>query len=104
MADSTIAELQEEQETLQAAHDKAQASFQSARKRYGKAKDALVAFNTKYGRMLKLVVIDPDAEEEPAAEEPEPEPEPVPAPTPEPAPDPVGDGPFEDPVDTSNEE
>lgn len=105
MADEklSIEELRAEQENLQAAHDKAQASFHSARKRYGKAKDALVGFNTKYGRFLKLIVVDPEEAEEPAAEEP-PEPEPVAVAAPEPVPDPAGDGPFEEPVDTTNEE
>lgn len=69
MADPTIAELQEQQETLQTAHDKAQGSFHSARKKYAKEKQALVDFNTQYGAMLKLVVVDPDAEEAETAEE-----------------------------------
>lgn len=94
MADEklSIEELQVKQESLQEAHDRAQASFHGARTKYAKAKDALVAFNTKYGRMLKLVVVDPEPAEEP---------ETVEAPVIE---DPAGDGPFEDPVDTSTEE
>lgn len=73
---AAIEALQAEQETLQEKHDRAQTGFQAARKKYGKAKDALVAFNTKYGRMLKMVVVDPEAEEEaetvkaPVVEEP----------------------------------
>lgn len=66
----SIEELIAKQGSLQDAHDKAQQSFQGARKRYAKAKQGLVDFNQKYGRMLKLVVVDPDAEE-PAAEEAE---------------------------------
>jgi DNA-binding protein YbaB len=96
MADLTVAELQEQQEDLQQAHDKAQASFHDARTRYGKAKDQLVAFNTKYGRMLKTVVVDPEAEAD-AGEDAETE-------TVEEIADPAGDGPFEDAVDTSAEE
>ncbi len=62
MADKTIAELQQEQESLQEAHDKAQKSFMSARTKYAKTKEELTSFNSQYGRMLKVMVIDPDAE------------------------------------------
>ncbi len=98
-----LKELTGTQEMLQDKHDRAQASFQAARAKYAKAKDALVTFNTKYGRYLKMVVADPDAEEAPAeAEEPTAEaPETVEVPVVE---DPAGDGPFEDPVDTSGDD
>lgn len=94
MADEklSIEELQAKQEELQEKHDRAQASFHGARTKYAKAKEALVAFNTKYGRLLKQLVI--DQAEEAAAEEPETVEVPV-------VEDPAGDGPFEDPVDTS---
>lgn len=95
MADSTIPELQFEQESLQAKHDSAQGSFHGARTKYAKAKQALVDFNDKYGRMLKAAEQQaalPSAEEQvPAAEDPAPVVE-------EPA-----EG-FPDAVDTSNEE
>jgi hypothetical protein len=52
----TIEELHGKQESLQNTHDKAQASFQASRVKYAKAKQGLIDFNQKYGRMLKLVV------------------------------------------------
>lgn len=67
---AAIEALQQEQEELQEKHDRAQTSFHAARTKYGKAKDALVAFNTKYGRMLKLVVIQPEAQPESDEDEP----------------------------------
>lgn len=62
MSDPTIAELQEQQETLQAAFEKEQKKFQNQRGKYAAAKQAYVDFNTQYGAMLKLVVVDPEAE------------------------------------------
>jgi len=94
---AAIEALQAEQETLQEKHDRAQTGFHAARTKYGKAKDALVAFNTKYGRMLKMVVVDPEAEEEEAPAE-EPEIIVVPEEPEEPA------GGFPDAIDTSAEE
>ncbi len=60
MADEklTIEELFGAQEVLQDKHDKAQALFQASRGRYAKAKQGLTDFNQKYGRMLKLVVVE----------------------------------------------
>lgn len=69
MADPTIAELQEQQETLQAAFEKEQKKFQTQRGKYAVAKQEYVDFNAQYGAMLKLVVVDPDAEESETAEE-----------------------------------
>ena len=66
MADDPKAQieaLQKEQEKLQDKFDKAQASFHAMRDKYAKAKQALLDFNAKYGRMLKLVVIQPEAQE-----------------------------------------
>ena len=66
MADDPQAQIESllaEQEKLQDKYDKAQASFHAMRDKYAKAKQALVDFNAKYGRMLKLVVLQPPAEE-----------------------------------------
>lgn len=90
---AAIEALQAEQEGLQEKHDRAQTGFHAARAKYAKAKDALVAFNTKYGRMLKMVVVDPEAPE-PAEEAPAEEPETAEEPAEV----------FPDAVDTSAEE
>ena len=57
-----IEELQAEQEKLQDKFDKAQASFHAMRDKYAKAKQNLIDFNAKYGRMLKLIVVNEEAE------------------------------------------
>jgi hypothetical protein len=47
--------LQKEKDELQAAFEKEQKKYQAQRSKYAKAKQGLVDFDTKYGRVLKLV-------------------------------------------------
>lgn len=54
----TIEQLLEKQEALQASFEHEQGKFQAARTKFAKKKQALTDFNAKYGRMLKLVVVE----------------------------------------------
>ena len=54
----TIEQLLEMQAALQESYEHEQKKFQSARTKFSKKKQALLDFNAKYGRMLKLVVIE----------------------------------------------
>jgi len=59
MADEklSIEELQQKQTALQESFEHEQGKFQAARTKYANKKQALTDFNNKYGRMLKLVVV-----------------------------------------------
>ena len=53
-----IEELFEAQAALQESYEHEKGKFASARTKFAKKKQALLDFNAKYGRMLKLVVVE----------------------------------------------
>lgn len=59
----TIEQLLEAQAALQESYDHEKGKFQAARTKFAKKKQALLDFNGKYGRMLKLVVIEAEKAE-----------------------------------------
>lgn len=58
-----IESLFEKQAALQESYDHEKGKFQSARTKFAKKKQALLDFNAKYGRMLKLVVVEAEKAE-----------------------------------------
>lgn len=53
-----VEDLLQEQAALQESYDHEKGKFASARTKFAKKKQALLDFNGKYGRMLKLVVVE----------------------------------------------
>lgn len=52
---SSVAELEQMSDSLQAAHDEAQVKLQDAQAEYNEASAALVKFRKKYGRVLQMM-------------------------------------------------
>lgn len=58
-----IESLLKEQAELQKVYEQEQEKFQSARAKFAKKKQKLLDFNAKYGRMLRLVVVEAEKAE-----------------------------------------